>query len=81
MIHTHPRAVTHGPGVGDRREETGMGLDEYTVGGFTFQLSPEDARRLGAEPVTKKAPVPANKSRTPQNKKATDGPDAAADRG
>lgn len=48
-------------------------LKEYEVNGSTFQLSDEDAKRLGAKPVTakaeaKEAKAPANKARTASNK-------------
>ena len=44
-------------------------MREYMVNGLRFQLSDEDAKRLGAtpvevqEPAAKVAPVPANKAR------------------
>jgi len=44
---------------------------EVTIGGLphTVQLSDEDAKRLGAQPVeTKQAPSPKNKARAPQTK-------------
>lgn len=45
-------------------------LREYEVNGSTFQLSDEDAKRLGAKPVERKqAEKPANKARVAGSKK------------
>jgi hypothetical protein len=51
-------------------------MKEYrvTIGGLehTVLLSDEDAKQLGdaAKPVTKAAPAPSNKSRTPRTKES-----------
>jgi hypothetical protein len=46
-------------------------VNVYDVGGLTYQLSDEDAARLGAIPV-KAAKAPTNKVVTPKNKGAGD---------
>jgi len=46
-------------------------MDLYTLGGLTYRMTPEDAEARGATKVEPKAaPAPANKSRTPRNKRA-----------
>lgn len=60
-----------------------MDLKKYEINGLTYQLSDEDAKRLGAVAVeAKAAPVPQNKARDARTKGGPRGDSApAAERG